>query len=192
MRKMLTDRTIRALKLSPGERIEWWDTVIPAFGLRASATAKTFVLAHRFGGRNPVRLKLGRYPMISLERGREKAAQWIQMLEHGRDPRVELERERVAEARKRADTFSAVAQVFIEQKLRKERQGKDAERTLRRFIEAWSTARLRTLTGVTSARLSIRLRLKRHTWRTACSPSSSGSWPGPLIGTSWNSLPAPR
>src|SRR5262249_9996262 len=137
MRKMLTDRTIRALKLSPGERIEWWDTVIPAFGLRASATAKTFVLAHRFGGRNPVRLKLGRYPMISLERGREKAAQWIQMLEHGRDPRVELERERVAEARKRADTFSAVAQVFIEQKLRKERQGKDAERTLRRFIEAW-------------------------------------------------------
>src|SRR5262249_27800899 len=139
MRKMLTDRAIRALKLSPGERIEWWDTVIPAFGLRASATAKTFVLAHRFGGRNPVRLKLGRYPMISLERGREKAAQWIQMLEHGRDPRVELERERLAEARKRADTFSAVAQVFIEQKLRKERQGKDAERTLRRFIETWGS-----------------------------------------------------
>jgi len=139
MRKMLTDRAIRALKLAPGERIEWWDTVIPAFGLRASATAKTFVLAHRFGGRNPVRLKLGRYPVISLERGREKAAQWIQMLEHGKDPRIELQRERVAEARKRADTLSAVAQVFIEQKLRKERQGKDAERTLRRFIEAWGS-----------------------------------------------------
>jgi integrase len=137
MRKMLTDRAIRALKVAPGERIEWWDTVIPAFGLRASATAKTFVLAHRFGGRNPVRLKLGRYPVISLEQGRESAAQWIQMLEHGKDPRTELERERLAEARKRADTFSAVAQAFIEQKLRKERQGKDAERTLRRFIEAW-------------------------------------------------------
>src|SRR5262249_42724418 len=137
MRKMLTDRAIRALKLAPGERIEWWDTVIPAFGLRASASAKTFVLAHRFGGRNPVRLKLGRYPVISLEQGREKAGQWIQMLEHGKDPRIELERERLEEARKRADTFSAVAQAFIEQKLRKERQGKDAERTLRRFIEAW-------------------------------------------------------
>jgi len=136
---MLTDRAIRALKLAAGERVEWWDTVIPAFGLRASATAKTFVLAHRFGGRNPVRLKLGRYPVISLERGREKAAQWIQMLEHGKDPRIELERERVAEARKRADTFSAVAQTFIEHKLRKERQGKDAERTLRRFIEAWGS-----------------------------------------------------
>jgi integrase len=145
MRKMLTDRAIRALKLAPGERIEWWDTVIPAFGLRASATAKTFVLAHRFGGRNPVRLKLGRYPVISLERGREKAAQWIQMLEHGKDPRTELERERLAEARKRADTFSAVAQVFIEQKLRKERQGKDAERTLRRFIETW---RCRPITDI--------------------------------------------
>jgi integrase len=148
MRKMLTDRFISSLKPAIGQRTEVWDEVVTGLGVRASTTmrggqpyySRTFVLVHRFGGnRNPTRRSLGRYGRLTLQDARIKARRWLELIDHGKDPAVELERERLAEARKRADTFSAVAQAFIEQKLRKERQGKDAERTLRRFIGAWGS-----------------------------------------------------
>jgi integrase len=138
MKKMLTDRAIRAIKVDDGGRVELWDAVVPGLGIRASATAKSFVLVTRYpGSRNPTRRSLGKYGAITLQDARIKARRWLELIEHGKDPAVELERERLAEARKRADTFSAVAAAFIEQKLSKERQGYDAGRCLQRFIDAW-------------------------------------------------------
>jgi integrase len=135
-RKNLTDRYIRSL--TPTERGEILDIIVPGLALRVSPTSKTFVLIHRFpGSRNPTRRSLGRYGALTLQDARIKARRWLEMIEHGKDPAIELERERLAEARKRADTFSAVARAFTEQKLSKERQGYDAGRLLQRFIEAW-------------------------------------------------------
>src|SRR5215472_10805674 len=129
MKRVLTDRLIRSL--TPTERIEIADAVVPGLALRASPTAKTFVLIHRYpGSRNPTRRSLGRYGALTLQDARIKARRWLEMIEHGKDPAIELERERLAEARKRADTFSAVARAFIEQKLSKERQSYDAGRLL--------------------------------------------------------------
>jgi hypothetical protein len=135
-RKNLTDRFITSFE--PAERVEIADAVVPGLLLRASPTNKSFALVARYpGSHNPTRRSLGRYGRISLKDARLKAQRWLQLIEHGKDPAVELERERLAEARKRADAFSAVAQAFIEQKLSKERQGYDAGRCLKRFIDAW-------------------------------------------------------
>jgi integrase len=135
---MLTDRFIRSLKVEPGARTEIWDAVVPGLGVRASDTTKAFVLVARYpGSNNPTRRSLGKYGRLTLEDARIKARRWLELIEHGRDPAVELERERLAEARKRADTFSAVAKAFTEAKLSHERQGYDAGRALQRFIEAW-------------------------------------------------------
>src|SRR5215471_10816399 len=135
-RKNLTDRYIRSLV--PTERGEILDIIVPGLALRVSPTSKTFVLIHRFpGSRNPTRRSLGKYGALTLQDARIKARRWLEMIEHGKDPAIELERERLAEARKRADTFSAVARAFIEQKLSKERQSYDAGRLLQRFIDAW-------------------------------------------------------
>jgi integrase len=136
MKRMLTDRLIRSL--TPTERIEIADAIVPGLALRVSPTSKTFVLIHRYpGSRNPTRRSLGRYGAITLQDARLKARQWLEMIDHGKDPAIELERERLAEARKRADNFEAVAKAFLEQKVSQERRRYDVEYTLRRFIKAW-------------------------------------------------------
>src|SRR5215472_15948563 len=135
-RKNLTDRYIRSLV--PTERGEILDIIVPGLALRVSPTSKTFVLIHRFpGSRNPTRRSLGKYGAITLQDARIKARRWLEMIEHGKDPAIELERERLAEVRKRADTFEAVAKTFLEQKVSQERRRYDVEYTLRRFIQAW-------------------------------------------------------
>jgi len=135
-RKNLTDRYIRAL--TPTERGEILDIVVPGLVLRVSPTSKCFALLARYpGSNNPTRRSLGRYGVITLQDARVKARKWLELVERGRDPAVELERERIAAARARADSFAQVAKDFTEQKLAKERQGYDAGRSLQYFIRAW-------------------------------------------------------
>jgi integrase len=64
-RLKLTDLSINALKTDTTT----WDTLLPAFGVRVGKHAKTFIVIQD-GGR---RIKLGRYPEISLAEARKKA-----------------------------------------------------------------------------------------------------------------------
>ena len=135
-RKNLTDRYIRSL--APTERGEVLDVVVPGLVLRVSPTSKSFALIARYpGSNNPTRRSLGKYGAITLQDVRIKARKWLELIERGRDPAVEVERERLAEARKRADSFAQVVKDFAEQKLAKERQGYDAGRSLQYFVKAW-------------------------------------------------------
>jgi len=73
MRKKLTTKTIDALPPAKGKRYEVRDTVLPGLHIRVSATgAKVWYLATRAGGRMR-RIKLGKYPVISLADARQYA-----------------------------------------------------------------------------------------------------------------------
>src|SRR5262249_44774342 len=62
----------------------------------------------------------------------------LTLIQRGIDPQVEIERERLAEQRRRAGTFESLAEDFIREKLSTERRGHDAELHLRRvFIPRW-------------------------------------------------------
>ncbi len=140
-RKRLNDRTLTALKpAKEGERYEIRDTDVP--GLRVRVTdkgTKTFVFLARYpGSHNPTRRALGEYSMLGLAGAREKARKWSGLLERNIDPQDEDERERLAEQRKRANTFAAVAEEFITDKVRHERQGVEVEGIIRKiFVPAW-------------------------------------------------------
>jgi integrase len=141
MAKDLTDRTIRALKpAAAGKRVERWDGVVPGLGIRVTDTgAKSFVLNTRYpGSPNSTRRALGGYGELTLEQARNKARSWLELLARGIDPQEDIERQRLAEARKRAGTFASVCEDFIREKLPGERRGRDAELQLRRvFIPRW-------------------------------------------------------
>jgi integrase len=140
-RKNLTDRTIKALKPAPASTTQdWWDLGFPGFGVRVSDTGRrTFVLAARYAGSpNPTRRRLGLYGPLTLEHARDKARAWLKLIEKGIDPEDDEKRRRAAEQRKRKNTFAAVAEDFIAEKLPHERRGAEAERDLRGiFIPAW-------------------------------------------------------
>jgi hypothetical protein len=110
------------------------------FGVRVSDTGRrTFVLLTRFpGSKNPTRRALGEYGELTLEKARGKARDWLELIRKGVDPRDEEERQRIAEQRKRANSFAAVVEDFIAEKLPAERKGREVERDIRReFIPAW-------------------------------------------------------
>jgi integrase len=85
------------------------------------------------------RRALGEYGELTLEKARSKARNWLELLVRGIDPQVQETNQREAEARKRRNTFAAVAEDFIKEKLPGERKGAEAERDIRReFMPAWS------------------------------------------------------
>jgi len=140
VKRTLNDRIVKALKpAATGQRVDHMDTIVPGFGVRVTDRGvKTYILIARFpGSANPTRRALGGGE-LTLERARAKARDWLDLIRRGIDPREQEERQRLAEQRKRANSFAALAQDFIEQKLPSERRGAEVEKDIRReLIPAW-------------------------------------------------------
>src|SRR6516162_939156 len=125
-KRNLADRTLKALKpAASGKHYDVMDSVVPGFGVRISDTGRrTFILVKRFpGSANPTRLALGEFGALSLEKARTKARDWLELIRAGKHPKVEEERRRAAEERKRANSFRAVAEDFIKLAALKQRKG---------------------------------------------------------------------
>jgi integrase len=111
---------------------------------------RTFILVTRYpGSRNPTRRALGEYGALTLDRARGKARDWLELIRKGQDPKHEEERQQLVEQRKRANSFAAVAEDFITQKLPGERKGKEVERDLRReFIPTLGRRAIQDITAL--------------------------------------------
>lgn len=112
-RQTLSDRTLKALKpASAGKRYELFDAIVPSMGVRVtdkvadkqSGRGKTtfFLLARFPGSSNPTRRALGEYPALELAAARDKAREWLAMLEKGIDPKQQIEDEKQAREREQA------------------------------------------------------------------------------------------
>ena len=115
-KRTLNDRVLKALKPAKrGERYDVMDAALPGFGIRITDKGtKTFTLVKRYpGSTNPTRRALGEYPAIGLADAREKARKWIALIERGVDPQADDERQRLAEMRKRENSFASIAEDFI-------------------------------------------------------------------------------
>jgi len=140
-RRTLMDRTIKALKPArPGQRRDLWDAVVPGLGIRSTDKGyHTYVLLSRFpGSRNPTRRAIAEVGALGLAEARTKARHWLALIAKGIDPHIEIERERLAEQRKQADTFAAVAETFFTRKLKTQRRGFVVERIVRNeLLPSW-------------------------------------------------------
>jgi integrase len=149
-RAVLTDATIKKLArhpAKPGKRYAVMDALVPGFGVRVSDRAHlTYILAGRFpGSKHYTRREIGAVGELSLQAAREKARKWIELNKAGRDPRVEQEREKREEARKKAHTFGSVAEGFLSHWVigpdpakPRQRKHKEVSRKVRNdFIGVW-------------------------------------------------------
>jgi hypothetical protein len=84
------------------------------------------------------RRALGQYGELTLEGAREKARDWLELIRKGIDPAIEEERQRQAEIERQENTFGAVFNDFVAQKLATERKGKEVERDIENeFLPRW-------------------------------------------------------
>ena len=141
MHQRLTDRKLQALKpAEPGKRYDVMDTDVRGFGVRVTDKGqRTFILLTRYpGSTNPTRRAIGEYPTLTLEKAREKARAWRQLIEDDIDPKTEEERRARRARRAEADTFEAVVEAYAKRVLPKQRRGHHVARELRTFfVERW-------------------------------------------------------
>jgi integrase len=140
----LTDMAIRKLIARGVERVEIWDSRIPGFGVRASASGtKSFVLVYRHRGR-PRRLTLGRYPTVSLGAARQKATDALRTLSDGADPQA------IKESYRNPHRFEDTVGAFVERHCRRHNRAsttKQTEQVLRhRFVSRWRNRDVREIT----------------------------------------------
>jgi len=114
----LTDRFIASRKPAPaGQRQDYADAIVPGLALRVTDRGhKSFVLVARYptNPANPTRRALGDYGALTLEQARLKARGWLELIQQGKDPKIEEARQRALEQRRQVVTFEAVAAAFIE------------------------------------------------------------------------------
>ena len=141
MQRRLTDRTLQALK-KKAKRYEVSDLRSARAGRARQHQRHQDVRPDRAlsGSRHPVRRTLGEYDLMSLAEARDEARRWRKLLKQGTDPAVERERQRDAEARRRADTFEAVAEAYFAFIKRQGlRRAHEVERDMRRdFVTRWA------------------------------------------------------
>jgi integrase len=150
-KRTLNDRIIKSLKPAVSGRYEIMDTVVPGFGIRVSEKGvKSFMLVARYpGSENPTRRSLGEYGELTLDAARTRARSWHELIRRGTDPALEEERQRLSAVRKQENTFAAVAQDFIKDKLPRERAGRDVEQDIRReFLPLWAKRPIAEITPI--------------------------------------------
>jgi integrase len=158
-KKTLNDRTIKGLK-PKAERYDVLDAACPGLAVRVSPTGKkVYVLIARYPA-NPKaqsRRTLAQVGEISLLKVREKARHWLALIRAGVDPAEEEERERLAEQKKRQDTFGVVAEAYIKFKVigpkgdeehPLQRKGKETARDIRNeLIARWGKRPIANITA---------------------------------------------
>ncbi|SEH31203.1 tyrosine-type recombinase/integrase [Magnetospirillum fulvum] len=114
-RKVITDAMVQKVKPAPeGKRTEYWDAIVPGFGLRVTdARGKSFFLRTRSGS-GQLRMSWP-YPATSLEAARAAAKAALADIERGIDPKAKKATETEAKAEKAANTFKTVGERFMRQ-----------------------------------------------------------------------------
>ena len=123
-RMRLTAAAVQRIKAPASVRVEYWDAILPGFGLRVTENGvKSWFMMYRVDGRRR-RYTLGTYPKVSLAKARERAQTAFDRIDEGGDPAGEKTDRR----RARLDTVEGVVDLFIERYAkRKNRTWKQTE-----------------------------------------------------------------
>lgn len=110
----LTQRAVDTLKAPASGRVEYFDRVLPGFGLRISEGGrKTWFVMYRVGGKK-VRETIGTLPLIpKVEKARDLARDSLQQAQAGLHP-VEHRRAAKRQAAEKPNSFKAVAELYFE------------------------------------------------------------------------------
>jgi integrase len=127
----LNAQWVDRVKSPESGQVDYFDSKMPGFGLRASRGGKrSWILLYRVkGDPRKRRLTLGEYPALTLADAREKARAIVVGVDRGADPATAKQTE------KGAATFEALALEYLERHAKpNKRTWKDDERALRKDV----------------------------------------------------------
>jgi integrase len=120
----LTALAVDRLRTPSKGQVEYFDTHLPAFGIRASYSGtKAWIVMTRVHGKL-IRVTLGRYPELSLAAARKKAYEIALHAREGHDPRTIEAAHRQRSENERRTTFDVVASKFLDAHVKRNRRPK--------------------------------------------------------------------
>ncbi len=128
----LTDIQIRTAKVPTDRRqADLWDSAVRGLSVRVTNLGtKTFCLKYRNARGKEKRIKLGRYPDMSLADARAAAMDYRARIARGEDPAAD---KKTPEPEER--TVSSLIDEFVKRHASFNKSGKETERILRREVE---------------------------------------------------------
>src|SRR5665647_214698 len=108
-----------------------WDNSMKGFGVRLTSGSKTFIVDRKFNGRT-VRLSIGRFPDWTVSEARDRAREFMVMMDKGMDARQV--------ARKLAEqgvTLETAFEQFMSERQLKERTRYDYRRYINIHLASW-------------------------------------------------------
>jgi integrase len=138
----LTDRFVQSRQRAPaGKRPLYHDSIVPGMALRVTDRGhKSFVLVARFPSNpvHPTPRTIGEVGAITLAQARQKAREWIELIQHGIDPKIEEARQRAATQRRQVNTFAVVAAEFLDRHASTLAKKAEAKRIINgEFVRRW-------------------------------------------------------
>ena len=141
MRKMLTDRLVKAKDPTGGEATDViWDEALTGLAMRLGKTRRTYFVQSRVNGKL-FKMAVGRVRMnerdtaaLTLADARKKAGELLVMAQNGTDPRKAEEIARQEATRARLDTFRAVSEAYMQELGQHLKSGPELQRKLNKDI----------------------------------------------------------
>lgn len=119
--KRITVALLDKTKVPAGQRLEFWDDLVPGFGVRLSKAGRgSFFVMYRHAGKQ-IREQVGKYPLTPLDVARDKARSILSSVQAGKAPS-----ERRAAAKREGVTFLTVASDFLEEYARTNKRPRSA------------------------------------------------------------------
>lgn len=119
MAKTLTAKAVEKMRPNPDRRLEIPDGLLPGlYFIVQPSGAKSWAVRYRAAGK-PAKLTLGRFPVITLSKARERARDALEAVAKGTDPAAEKRAARAAEETvSLPDTLGALCDLYIERHLK--------------------------------------------------------------------------
>lgn len=101
-----TKESIEALKPTEGKQLVYYDSQLRGLGIRVGTTKKAFFVYGRVKGGRPVRVTLGKFPLMTVKAAKEAAKNELARLSAGED---ELYKKRLEKEKKKKLEAKAIA-----------------------------------------------------------------------------------
>ena len=151
MRKQLTDAMLEKLKAPGSQRLELFDTIVPALAVRVTPNgAKTFVVRGRVRGQTAsIRITVGDARGMKLTDARREASELLRICRAGIDPREQRRASKIEAERGEDLQWERVVETFIDKHAKKNRTWRQTEALFaQKVTPQW---RSRQITEITRA-----------------------------------------
>ncbi|WP_179953298.1 tyrosine-type recombinase/integrase [Desulfobotulus mexicanus] len=145
----LTKKVIDCLLLPEEKPFFIWDDELKGFGLRVNPSSKVYIVQGRVGGKVR-RVTIGKHGTFTLQQARERAADILREMVHGKDPVTEKKRKEALSV-----TLEEVKNAYIKDRSLKARTETDIRRHVRDNFSEWKD---KPISGITRQKCLSRFR----------------------------------